>query len=79
MACSEQEAAFSSNTAIPLLSGCLRSDHSDSRADDVAFKDVYPQRGNGISSLPALLPVLGQLQGVALKIQISICELSLGA
>lgn len=34
--------------------------------------------GDGISSLPALLPVLGQLQGVALKIQISICELSLG-
>lgn len=35
---------FSSNTVIPLLFECIHSDCSDSRADYMAFKDVYPQR-----------------------------------
>lgn len=73
---------FSSNTVILLLFECIHSDCSNSWATDyMAFKDVYPQQVAGRMKLAHCLPSClwwGQLQGVALKIQISICELSLG-
>jgi len=79
LTCSEQEEAFSSNMVVLLLLFVCSQAILIPWAAYTAFKYVYVQRENGFSILPGSVePVLGQLQGVAPKIQISICEPSLG-